>query len=172
MAKLPALTRETTVLVGLIVALFLIPYVPGTLLMLVDNMIVRLALLVGLIYVAYISPLSAMVAFIVVAMLFIERNKHKVFQVRRAMQQSTPDSPAIESIVTPPTAPYQPPFEEPEKDYHSFFPQEDSGDNAFAPVAESQDHKQPLETEASNEGSQKAIQQLFEWVNPAPAQAP
>lgn len=171
MAKLPALTKETTVLVGLIVALFLIPYVPGVLLMLVDNVIVRLALLFGLVSVAYVSPMSAMVGFIVVAMLFIERNKHKMYQLRRAMQQSDMSSPAIESIVTPPTAPYQPPFEEPEKDYHSFFPQEDSGDNSFAPVAESQDHKQPLETEGSNDGSQKAIQQLFEWVNPDAAQS-
>lgn len=160
------MTKETTVLVSLIVALLLIPYLPGPLLMLVDNIVVRLALLIGLVSVAYVSPMSAMVGFIVVAMLFIERNKHKMYQVRRAMQQSTMDSPAIESIVTPPTAPYQPPFEEPEKDYHSFFPQEDSGDNSFAPVAESQDHKQPLETEGSNDGSQKAIRQLFEWVNP------
>jgi hypothetical protein len=88
------------------------------------------------------------------------------------MQQSDMSSPAIESIVTPPTAPYQPPFEEPVTDSHSFFPQDDSGDNSFAPVDESQDHKQPLETEQSNNGSQKAIEQLFEWVNPAPAQAP
>lgn len=168
---LPSLTKETSVFIGLLVSLFLIPYIPGPILMLVDTMIVRALLLLGLVSLAYVSPMNAIVGFIVVALLFIERNKHKLKRLRRVMQQSDMSSPAIESIVTPPTAPYQPPFEEPEKDYHSFFPQEDSGDNSFEPVAPSQDEKQPLQTEGSNDGSQKAIDQLFKWVNPDLIQA-
>jgi len=88
------------------------------------------------------------------------------------MQQSTMDSPAIASIVTPDTAPPQPPFENPEIGLHQFMPQADSGDDSFKPIAATIDEKQPLPTEGSNDGSQKAIHQLFEWVNPNLAQAP
>jgi hypothetical protein len=45
-------------------------------------------------------------------------------------------------------------------------PQDDSGSDAFSPVAESLNEKQPLPTEPSNDGSQKAIDVLYKWVNP------
>lgn len=167
---LPPLTKEATLLVGLILAIFLIPSLPRGLLILLDNLLIRIALFLGLLSIASLSPMTAIVGFIVVAMLFIERNKYKVQQVKRSMEQSDETSPAIESIVTPETAPYQPPFRTPEVDSIDFFPQEDSGDNSFYPVAESQDHKQPLETEGSNDGSQKAINQLFSYIDPSAVQ--
>lgn len=140
--------------------------------MLTDLLVVRLALLAGLIAVAYINPVVAIAAFVVLAMLFIERNKIRMQTLKQAMQQSTMDSPAIASIVTPDTAPPQPPFENPEIGLHQFMPQADSGDDSFRPIAATIDEKQPLPTEGSNDGSQKAIHQLFEWVNPNLAQAP
>lgn len=158
-------------LLAIVAAFVIIPYLPGWVLMAVDFFVVRLALLVGIIAAAYVSPVTAIAAFLVVALLFIQRNKVKVKHIRTLMEQSTEDSPAIRDIVSSPTAPAQPSFEAPETDYHDFFPQKDSGDDSFAPVDESQDTKQPLETETTD-GSSRAIDQLFGWVDPRPAQAP
>jgi len=169
--RLPHLTKETCVLLGLIVVFFLIPYLPSELLLVLDNVFVRIAVIVGLLALVHVSPLSSIAGFIVVALLFIQRNKAKINSVRRAMEQVQEPSPAIEEIVTPSTAPSQPDFEVPVKKYQDFFPKEESGDNTFAPVDESQDTKQPLPTETSS-GSQKAIQELFQWVDPKLAQAP
>lgn len=173
MTDLPRMTQKETVLLGLhFLAIFLIPYLPRSVLILTDNILVRLALLAGLVSSAYISPINAVATFVVIAMLFVERNNIKMRHLERAMQQSGPDSPAIESIQTPDTAPEQPAFTQPTVRGIPFMPQADSGDDSFAPVAESMNQKQPLPTEGSNDGSEKAIEQLFSWVKPDLAQAP
>jgi len=163
---------QTPILVCLILVFFLIPYLPRSILLLTDLMVVRLGLLTGLIYLAYINPIIAITGFASLARLFIEQNKNRMQTLQQAMLQSTMDSPAIANIVTPDTAPVQPPFEHPETDSVPFMPREDSGDNSFHAIAHSMDEKQPLPTEGSNDGSAKAIHQLFEWVNPGLAQAP
>lgn len=173
MADLPRMTQKETMLLGLhFLAIFLIPYLPRSVLILTDNIFVRLALLAGLVSSAYVSPINAVASFVVIAMLFVERNNIKMRHLERAMQQSGPDSPAIESIQTPDTAPEQPSFQQPVIRGMPFMPQADSGDDSFAPVAESMNQKQPLPTEGSNDGSEKAIEQLFSWVKPDLAQAP
>ena len=173
MAELPRVSNRVAVILALhFVAFFLIPYLPRSVLILTDALVVRLALLAGLIASAYVSPLTAVASLVLVAFLFMERNKVKMHHLERAMQQSDPESPAIADIVSPETAPEQPPFEEPRETSVPFMPQADSGDDSFAPVAESMNEKKPLPTEGSNDGSQKAIDQLFRWVNPVPAQTP
>ena len=173
MTDLPRMTQKETVLLGLhFLAIFLIPYLPRSVLILTDNILVRLALLAGLVSSAYVSPINAVATFVVIAMVFVERNNIKMRHLERAMQQSGPDSPAIESIQTPDTAPEQPAFQQPIVRGMPFMPQNDSGDDSFAPVSESMNQKQPLPTEGSNDGSEKAIEQLFSWVKPDLAQAP
>lgn len=173
MAELRVTKQETNYLVAFILLSFLIPYLPQQILLLADNFFVRLALLVGLIMAAYVSPIVAMGAFVTVGVLFVYRNQAKVMQLQSAMNLTTDaESPAIQSIETPETAPVQPSFDVPVVESVQFMPQIDSGEDAFEPVAPSMNHKQPLATEGSNDGSAKAISQLFRWVNPAPAQAP
>jgi hypothetical protein len=114
---------------------------------------------------------TGIASFMLIAFLFIERNKAKMNHFERIMSQSTMESPAIQSIETPSSAPDQPRFEVPLVQSHPFMPQDDSGDDRFAPVAESLNEKQPLPTEPSQDGSQKAIDALYSWVNPIPAQS-
>ncbi len=172
MERLGLKKSQVNMLVGLLIAFFAIPFLPKQLVELTDNILVRVLLLAGLLSVAYVSPVVAIAAFLVLAMLFVERNKIRMQTLKRAMQQSSMESPAIASIVTPDTAPPQPPFENPEVTTFPFMPQVDSGDDSFKPVAKTINEKQPLPTEGSNDGSEKAIQQLFEWVNPNLAQQP
>jgi len=165
MAKgLYGMALPTTALVGLGIVFFLIPYIPSELLFLTDLFLVRLVLVVGLLFLSCIHPVVMVAAFIVTAYLFIQRNKLKMKQLKMAMQQSTPVSEAIASIVTPPTAPPQPPFTEPIDGSIPFVPTDETGDNTFHPVAPSLNKKTPLPTETVK-GSDKAIQQLFSSVN-------
>jgi hypothetical protein len=172
MADLLRLTKgQTTVLLVYLIGMFMIPYLPNSILLLTDYLVVRIGLLALLIQSAYLSPMTGIAGFIVITFLFIQRNKAKLSHFEKVMSQSTMDSPAIRSIETPETAPEQPAFERPLVESHPFMPQEDSGDDSFAPVAESLNEKQPLPTEPSQDGSQKAIDALYSWVNPTPAQS-
>jgi hypothetical protein len=172
MADLPRLTKgQTTFLLGHLVAFFIIPYLPRSVLLLTDNILMRIVLLAFLLQSAYVSPVTGIASFMLIAFLFIERNKAKMNHFERIMSQSTMESPAIQSIETPSSAPDQPRFEVPLVQSHPFMPQDDSGDDRFAPVAESLNEKQPLPTEPSQDGSQKAIDALYSWVNPIPAQS-
>jgi hypothetical protein len=158
--------REMKFLFAHFILFFLIPYIPREIIVLTDMLVVRILLLVLLISSAYVSPIVAITTFIIIALVFVERNKIKMHRLQVAMSQSTPESPAIAEIQTPETAPVQPDFLQPEVDSHPFMPQDDSGSDAFSPVAETMNEKQPLPTEPSNDGSQKAIDVLYKWVNP------
>jgi hypothetical protein len=142
----------------------MIPFLPWHVLMLTDYIFVRLFLLLFFIITINISPQAGMLSLAAIAFLFIERNKRKVQHLKQVMQPSTSESPAIQSIQTPDTAPEQPPFDTPVEKNISFSPQEDSGDNTFYPVAKTIDQKQILKTESSD-GSRYAIKQMFNWVN-------
>lgn len=157
--------RELSFLAFHFILFIALPYIPREILMLSDMLLIRLVLLAILIWSMYVSPLVGISTFVVIALIFVERNKAKMNHLETAMSQSTPDSPAIADIQTPETAPPQIPFQRPDVESHPFMPQPDSGDDSFAPVAETLNQKQPLPTEASNEGSQKAISQLYGWVN-------
>jgi hypothetical protein len=85
--------------------------------------------------------------------------------LRDVMQQNTENSPAIQSIQTPETAPVQPPFETPVEKNRPFSPQDDSGDNTFVSVGTSINNKEVLPTESAN-GSRFVAEQSFGWVNP------
>jgi len=168
MNDFPRLTKkETAVLVGIFVAFFLVPYLPVHVLILTDLFLVRLLLLLALVLVAYMNPLLAIAGFVLFALLFIERNKAKIRMLSSTLAASPEGTPseAVASIETPATAPEQPPFDIPEETSVPYMPSSDSGDNSFHPVAPSLNHKQPLPTETVD-GSDKAIHQLFEWVNP------
>jgi hypothetical protein len=166
MSDFPRLSKkETAILVGIFVAFFLVPYLSAEVLILTDNFLVRIALLVGLILVAYMNPILAIAAFVLLALLFIKRNKAKVQMLSSTLAYNGSPSEAVASIETPATAPEQPPFDMPKESSVPFMPSTESGDNSFYPVAPSMNQKQPLPTETVD-GSEKARHQLFEWVNP------
>ena len=156
--------KENVLLVVILASFVLIPFLPWQMLMLTDFIIVRISLLVLFLIAINISPQVGMLSLASISFLFIERNKRKVTHLKTVMQQSTPDSPAIQSIETPETAPVQPTFDTPTQTSVNFAPQQDSGDNSFNPVASTMNQKIVLPTESSD-GSKFAIKQAFGWVN-------
>lgn len=163
--------KDSTVLVILVLIFCIIPLLPNFILMLTDYLLIRVLLLIFFLSLANKSPLYAIVGLMSIAFLFIERNRVKLHNLRQSMEQSSEDSPAIQSIVTPETAPPQPVFDSSTGKSIPFSPQDDSGSNSFAPVAPTLNEKEALPTETTD-GSQKAMYQLFQWVNPNLIQAP
>ena len=105
--------KQNTLLVVLLVAFLVIPFLPKQILYLSDSILVRIPLLLGFLYFAMLDPILGIVALTVVAFIFIQRNKLKVDKLVEIMSQSTQESPAVQSIVTPETAPAQPDFDIP-----------------------------------------------------------
>ena len=164
-------TRLTvSVAILLVVFFFLIPYLPKSALFLTDNIVVRVVLLISLVAAANRSLPLGLLYFLVLANLFIERNSQKVKQLTNSLMSTMEEAPAIENIRTPPTAPVQPVFENPSSRTIPFMPNQESGDNSFIPVGESINEKVVLPTETVD-GSDKAIKQLFGWVNPTLVQS-
>ena len=157
--------KTNMLLVGLILFFFCIPFLPWQVLMLTDLLLVRLVLLVCFLAAINVSPIAGILSLAVIALLFIERNRRKIKHLQQIMQQSTPESQAIQDIQTPETAPIQPQFDNPTTTTFHFAPQQDTGDNTFEPVALTINQKQVLPTETSS-GSHKAIKQLFDWISP------
>ena len=151
-------------LVAILASFIIIPFLPQEILMLSDLLLVRVVLLGVFLTAINISPQIGMLTLASVGFLFIERNKNKVKHLQSMMQQSTPDSPAIQSIQTPETAPAQPAFNTPAEKNVPFSPQEESGDNSFSPVSPTLNQKDVLVT-GSADGSRFAIKQAFGWVN-------
>jgi hypothetical protein len=160
------LTLIMKLILALVVLFFAVPFVPTSILMLSDTIIVRFILLVILIASVNVTPLVGILTFLVLAHLFIQRNQRKL-QIFQTVPEN--ENIAVESIQTPSTAPPQPAFQRPSEKSVQFMPQDDSGENAFHAVAESLNEKEVLPTETVD-GSDKAIAQLFRWVNPDIAQ--
>lgn len=75
--------RQDTILIGIALILaFAAPAIPTGILWLLDTLVVRILLVIGLIYAAHLSPLIGLAALIAICMLYMERNRNKVVQAR------------------------------------------------------------------------------------------
>ena len=160
--------KEVSVFGGLLVFFVIAPYFPQWMYGITDNFIVKIFLFVVLIASAYHGPLMAVATFIVIAYMFILRNKTKVDTLtgQTSDYMEVKGSEAIQSIVAPETAPAQPAFEIPDSDSHPFAPYADSGSNAFFKVDRSFDMKPPALPTQTVLGSEYAADQLYSNVQP------
>lgn len=150
---------------GAFALLFLIvPFLPGGLLALADNIVVRAVLILLVLIYAMESPLLGIMVLLVVGLIFIQRNKYKLAAGYTSHDEKLfkidTVSPALEVLKTPPTAPIQPSYDTPAMEVHPFAPGVDSGSDEFKAVAETIDHKVILPT-APVRGSAVVEDQLF-----------
>ncbi len=150
---------------GAFALLFLIvPFLPGGLLALADNIVVRAVLILLVLIYAMESPLLGVMALLVVGLIFIQRNKYKLAAGYTSHDEKLfkidTVSPALEVLKAPPTAPIQPTYDTPAMEVHPFAPGVDSGSDEFKAVAETIDHKVVLPT-APVSGSAAIEKKLF-----------
>ncbi len=132
-----ALTNRAKLLIGEAVLLFIIPFLPKSVLLLTDNIVVRILLLGLLLASSLQGPFVLLMTFIVVLALFGIRNHLKINEiVPPAIQQLSPAN-----FEEPQVKIEQPSSEEAVQEIYEFAPQEDTGNNEFVPVGESIDEK-------------------------------
>ena len=135
-----------TVLMGIAVAwsLFL-PFYPDTLFVLLDGMIGVFVLLLVVLLALPCGAVAGVLVLIAVALTFVERNRRKIqrklIQVPSVtyQEQLAPSPPmSIDEI--------HPSYDSPPQEEVPFYPEEQSGSDAFEPVGSSVDDKQPIQT--------------------------
>lgn len=125
-----ALKPVEVLLIVEVVLLFLIPFLPTSVLMLTDNIVVRALLLVLLLASSLAGPYVLLLTFIVILAIFGLRNQSKVSQIIPPQMETI--SPV--NFAPPLVEIEQPAPEEPATEAYDFAPQADTGKNDFEPV--------------------------------------
>jgi len=142
------------------------PFLPSTLLLLLDNLVIRIAMVALLLYLIRISPTVGIFGFITISVLYLERNRRKVSNALKkldAMDVHRPAQATVEEASTPQkTVPVQP-FDAPSLEESAYVPEDNGADQEsnFEPVAPSINQKAVLST-IYNAGSASDSQHLFE----------
>lgn len=133
-----------------ILVVLLSPIAPTALLLALDNLFVKIALVGGVLWATTQSPLSALLTLLAIGSLYMERNRRKVNLARKVFaelpQASDPPQATVEEEAQPQQTVPVVAFEEPSGDITTYLPKQGMGSNSFAPVAPTLNEKDPLPT--------------------------
>ena len=127
-----ALTLQQKIMILEISVLFAIPFLPNSVLLLTDNLLVRIILMGFVLASSLYGPYVLLLSFIMVLAIFGLRNNIKINRIVPLPPSVAPlpeiDQPVeIESV-------QEPSLERPVEQSYEYSPQDDTGDNSFAPV--------------------------------------
>jgi len=131
-------------LIGEVIILFSIPFLPKSVLLLTDNIIVRILLLTVLLASSLAGPYVLLLTFVVVLALLGLRNQMKINDVqplRFDKMASAIEMPPVLAEIP------QPLFETPTDEAYEFEPQADTGSNDFEAVDTTINQKVVLPTQ-------------------------
>ena len=131
----------------------LTPLSPWALLSLLDNLLVRVVLLVGLVAAVYHGYATGLLALMVIGLLYMERNRRKVDQARKRFDNLTAEDvkrtqATVEEEATPQDNVPVVEFDTPQDVEFGYLPPKKMGSDAFerVPFSEDLDAKGPLPT--------------------------
>lgn len=140
----------------LVFTILVSPYLPTNVLLLLDNIIVRVLIILLLLYLITKGPTVGIFGFVAVAILYLERNRRKVsLAVNKldAMDVYMRKEATVEEASQPQhTVPVKP-FDDPDAKETEFLPDESHNNHHFEPVAESINQKAVLSTIYPFQGS-------------------
>ena len=127
------------------------PALPTGLLMLLDTVIVRIAVVLGLLFAISVGPVEGLLALIAVGAIALERNRRKVAVARAKldlMDQQRERPATVDELAEPQTTVPVRSFREAEDDALHFLPGEEMGSDSFHPVggAPRLNHKEIFES--------------------------
>jgi hypothetical protein len=145
--------NEYVIGTALVLVAVLAPLSPWALLSLLDNLLVRVVLLVGLVAAVYHGYATGLLALVVIGLLYMERNRRKVNQARQRFDNLTaedlkkPQATVEEEAIPQDTVPVVE-FDTPQDVEFGYLPQKKMGSDAFerVPFSENLDQKSPLPT--------------------------
>lgn len=124
------------------------PMLSTDLLLWLDHLLVRIALILFLFYLVKLNPIMSIFGLLAIGVLFVERNRRKVDYALKKLEEMdvhAPKEATIEQASTPQhTVPVHA-FDSPDENEFDFLPKEDSfNDLNFDPVAPSMNYKSTL----------------------------
>ena len=146
-------TNKDYLIAGGIAAIgFASPVIPARVLLLVDNIVVRILVVIALLYSITQGPLIGLATLVTIGLLFIERNRHKVFLAKtkfeRIMEASDSPQMTVEQEGVPQNTVKVREFDEADGREAIFLPGKNTGNDEFkrVPWSEELNDKRVLQT--------------------------
>jgi len=156
--------NELSYFVVLVIVILLSQFAPTKLLMLLDHLVIRMALVLLLLYLMRVGPTAGIFGLMAIAILYLERNRRKIAETLLKMDSAYtlnhPQATVEEASQPQKTVPVIP-FDVPESFETDFLPTEASDSAFFEPVAETINQKAVLSTIYPS-GSPSASESLYE----------
>ena len=146
-------TNKDYLIAGGIAAIgFASPVIPATALLLLDNIIIRVLVVAALLYSITQGPLIGLATLVTIGLLFIERNRHKVFLAKtkfeRIMEASDSPQMTVEQEGVPQNTVKVREYDEADGREAIFLPGKNTGNDEFnrVPWSEELNDKRALKT--------------------------
>ena len=138
---------ELMYIMGCTAILVASPFLPSSLLFLLDNIVIRILMVVLLVYVVRIGPTAAIIVFMTVSVLFLERNRRKVGDAIKKLDAMEVPKHADVKEAYKKTMPVDvPSFSVPDSVESDFLPHDTHISDEFEPVDTSINQKSVLST--------------------------
>lgn len=124
-------------------------FLPTGLLLLLDNIVIRVAIVLGLLYLITIGPTAGIFGLMAVAIMYLERNKRKVSIAAKkldAMDWERPTQATVEEASKPQTTVPVNEFDKPQEEESYYIPSDSCDTDNFEPVAPTINEKAVLAT--------------------------
>jgi len=146
-------TNKDYLIAGGIAAIgFASPVIPARVLLLLDNIVVRILVVIALLYSITQGPLIGLATLVTIGLLFIERNRHKVlnakFKFEKIMEASDSPQMTVEQEGVPQNTVKVREFDEADGREAVFLPGKNTGNDEFdrVPWSEELNDKRALKT--------------------------
>jgi hypothetical protein len=140
---------ELTYFIVLTVIILFSQFLPTWLLLSLDNIIVRIAIVMLLLYLISIGPTAGILGLVAVSMIYLERNRRKVVVAAKkldSMDWTRSEFATVEEASKPQTTVPVNEFDKPDDFESDFLPHETCDSGNFEPVAPSINEKAVLST--------------------------
>jgi hypothetical protein len=140
---------ELTYFIVLTVIILFSQFLPTGLLLLLDNVIVRIGVVLALLYLITLGPTAGIFGLMAIAVIYLERNKRKVVVAAKKIDEMDWDRPkqaTVEEASKPQTTVPVNEFDKPNPEESDFFPDETCDSGNFEPVAPTINEKAVLAT--------------------------
>jgi len=148
--SLSAYKKELYSLIALLIVAFASPVIPASVLRLLDNIVVNIVIVVGLLFAITQGPLIGIIAMMAIAMLYMERNRTKVaaarFKFNEIQEASDPAQMTVEQEGQPQETVAVREFKQAGPSEAIYLPGKNVGDDDFEAVLDSPNlnHKKVL----------------------------
>lgn len=163
---------ELPYFIGFSLIILLVPFLPSSILLLADNLLVRILLVLLLIFLISCGPTAGLFGLLAIGVIYLERNRRKVIVARKkfdAIDANYKPQMTVEEASKPqqtvPVIPFNIP---PRDDEMPYIPTDECGSDNWEPVAPSMNMKNvlhtsyPMSKDGPEEGASPELDEFYE----------